>query len=433
MVGSEYDVANLPVIQTGTMVGIFSGKAKVISETNDEVEVEFEFASSDHTQKMRIDVFKSTVQTTVSAAHPLTIPPASIGRELFDLIKKLPESVALPADQICALEADTVTAHALGTASSAPIRETDVAWVAGLVAELTKVAALLAKGNSTGATWPNLHADRLGKSIKSRATAAPSGSSTGTSNGSSTGGGNSAVSTAAVHPRASAMKGLVSGEDVWKTFLSDSLQITCSDAARITLAKTSDFMMTGALDAYLKRCGQEGTVESLSTRPGNLGSDELLSMLMFEFNTENNSVGSASSSGTIKVSVNNAGLDTTGTDEERARRSALRSDAEIVHEDKKLRLQLVGLHALTGDGSAGQLVEAMTKIEDPSLFRVVSSDSDIEKSLNGKQLPIRLAPKQQFACMHPTIKHTLHASEHCTHAYTRASHAPAQPMSRPQH
>ena len=115
-----------------------------------------------------------------------------------------------------------------------------------------------------------------------------------------------------------------------------------------TNANKSEYIRTGTLEAYLKRCKVKGEPAALRALEAGLSAEQLSAILQFDLvptpdaASDINKPSSSNGHFTVSTTDNNA------SDSEQQRRLTLRNDADKVSADSGLRDTLNELHALKG-------------------------------------------------------------------------------------
>ena len=379
LLGTVVTGLSIPIIAaSGTVAGVFTGAATISACASDPnaYDVSFTDGGTAHT----IALAKSGVQAhaaKAAACSPIDINAAACSPLVETLLRALPASSALPSGKVCALEAlEVFKAAGISTAITDP---THAAFAAMFLAYSVRLATMLASPSAAARTWPNLSPARLGGEIAAFYTrGAPAATAAA-----------SAASTAphARFPRAEALLGLASSASERDSFLTKSVDVTV-DAGKpdhAAQAKASEFIRSGALDAYLGKCGDAGTVASLSARAGALDSEELLALVMFTITPEQSSASSSTATSLARggINVNVTQPDLSGSDDDRRMRLQLRNDASGVASDAAAMVELGKLSSLTAPASSTALHLKVRDLTHEGLKRVVGTSQDIEKALTG--------------------------------------------------
>ena len=329
-------------------------------------------------EERRVDVRKEQIEAAVAAAddaaEPEPIPvelPGEATRSLaFRLVKNLPVSASLDG-------ADTVDARELvETLKAAGLVESRVDGADANVRDiaLRSIAALdsMAKlGDTPGRSWPNLQASRLGAALKSCSVKAAAEASP------------PKPASAAQHPRVEAMHKLAESEEAWERFLASSVSVTVSNDRHGREVEKSLYMQKGALEDYLRRSGVSGDVETLDSLDGDVSwsAEQLLEYILITCTIH--SAGETHGERDKGVTkINFTSPDLTGSSEERRMRLALQQSFESVEKSSEKIAALQKLNSMTDASEATALLMA-TKAAGEDLRRLVTSELDVEKALQG--------------------------------------------------
>jgi hypothetical protein len=372
LVGTTFQVADLPVFENGAIVGTFSGPITVVSATGNNLDVTFtQFGNG--RQMTYSDSFIRSVMVQRALLVPVaTAPsPARIDRTMcgafaFDVVKALPASKALPNDTLCGNEAMAVCTAAMlnGLHATDPIHAN---FTLALTINLSMLNALLTSGGGppTGHVWPNMDAARLGQAIKRACTPAAGAPPVQTDR----------------FPHVTALRSKCVSPAQFAAFLRDAVPTIIENDRQTALALANEHVRVGALEKYLTDRGQLGSVASINDLEDNLDSPTMLEIIMFRMGEKNTTYGKhGGGASSLKVQFTNP--DITGSSEERARRLTIRGDAEIVFENDNLRTQLNSLHDFAGDPAA--LYSAVKSTGNIHLKRAITSNEDIDKALSGE-------------------------------------------------
>ena len=437
MLGTTQDVSGVPIIDNGVFRGSFTGQVTVTVVNGDDCTITFDKNGASHTVTMAISALKVAVQ----AAQPqqqqqqqqqqLPPPPAAIpldwdtdlhGQPLFRLLHALPQSRNLTAQQVCAIESLAVAATALG---SSVVTVTDAQQATSshaLSSYLTRLSMLV--GDAAG-TWPDASAERLGAEIKRRAAAHRS-----------TTGSAPPPSAPSTFPRGEALRKLARDSAAWDSFLKQSVAVTTDNDRHGNLASGSEYIRCGALEAYLKRGGQNGTESAIASLSANKSSDELLHLIMFVIVPSSSQQQDSAANSSAHHSAQPHGMtfhfsppDQNASYEERTQRLTLRGDADAVMRDAALLGKLDSMHAHIAPEDQATLAQELREVGSDSLRRLVSNELDIDKALQGAYRPPQIATRSSTAIRARAQPYSV--SIHSLPQPTPAYHSLPQPTDPP--
>ena len=301
----------------------------------------------------------------------VTIVPAIVGADLLKLVKALPYSKVLAADALDSKEVcDLVSGAGLSLVISDP-------KVAGFDVAVNSVLSDISKMLGTVSTraWPDIHADRLGKEIKMEADKVK---------------GVAAASPPSRHPLTEALQSLATSNSEWDSFLLRSVKVTLEND-RLEAAACSTYNRTGAAEAYLAKSLSKVSDIKAFAAAGSLDANELMDALMYTFVPKDpKHAKDRDNSGSISVHVNNS--DPSGSHDDRRFRLALREDFEGLSEDSASLKNLFKLHALSQSSPSDMAEKVRLLPDDDGLKRLVSSETDVEKALQGARRKSRCLP-----------------------------------------
>ena len=389
LVGTSFPVVNFIVVDNaGTYIGTtYTGDIRIVSAiNNDTFTCEFDHEGVTYTNAFA----RRYIERQLTPPPPVDTFPSLldglgniIGSVTAGLLKRLPRSHASgDAHTLSSLDILEVCQHA-GIVTPT----TDIHAVGFNFAAAAYVTAIdnIVIGQSANRAWPD-RPDRLGQELR-RITGG------GGAGGDASGGGARAPP-APRHPLSEALQSLAEDEAAFREFLARSVSVTITND-RLATAASSDFIRTGALEAYLtKALAGDSTAVAVAklknvAPPASQDAEELMSIIMFVFTTpdagghQHSGSGGGSSGGATRITIQQP--DTSGSDEERRCRTSLREDADKLLADSTRMQTLDALHNLKDDSV--QLFAAVHKIADgDGLKRLVSSPMDLERALTGKHI-----------------------------------------------
>ena len=391
LVGTSFPVVRFIIVDNvGTHTGTsYTGDIRIVSAINDDT-----FAGEfDHEGVTYSNAFaRRYIERQLMPPPPADTFPSLldglghiIGSTTANLLKRLPRSHASgDAHTLSSLDILEVCQQA-GIVTPA----TDMHAVGFDFAAAAYVTAIdnIVCGQPANRAWPD-RPDRLGQEL--RRITGGGGASGGAS------GGGARAPPAPRHPLSEALQSLAEDEAAYREFLARSVSVTITND-RLATAASSDFIRTGALEAYLtKAFSGDSTAVAIAkiknvASPASQDAEELMSVIMFIFtpvpdaggHQQSGHSGGGSSSGATRITIQQP--DTSGSDEERRCRTSLREDADQLLNDSTRMQTLDALHSLKDDSV--QLFAAVHKIADgDGLKRLVSSPMDLERALNGKHI-----------------------------------------------
>ena len=408
MIGKKLTITAPILDAAGFTVGAFHGAAKVKSTTATAAVLEFVLEGATHTTTTSIAYTRKLLAEAAKASDPPAAVPIDFDKSstLIELIRKLPGSRALPPTQICATEVYEIAkvllpTHLLGTADSKD--PSYATWIKGIVPTLHFVFDGVK--NPSGRTWPDHRADRLAAEIRKEVNRAkPVSIDT------------DAPQPPPKHPRTDALRSLASSTDEWDAFIKASADITVEKEAHRTVTSSSNYLLTGAMEQYLARAGAKASPTAIKAHTSGLDKDGLLALLMFTFDSSGPSVASSSSDKprdlAQQLKVTWSANDTTGTSDERSIRLTLRSDAEVVTDDPRLMAELARMSGHIAVDQGDVLYALARDTSNQSLKRLVSTEQDIDKALQGEH---RLIDSALKALPQYTHTHTIYTRAHTRH------------------
>lgn len=384
LVGTSFPVVRFIVVDNaGTHTGsVYTGDIRIVSAINDDTFM----GEFDHEGVTYSNAFaRRYIERQLMPPPPVDTFPSLldglghiIGPITANLLKRLPRSHASgDANTLSSLDILEVCQHA-DIATPA----TDMHAVGFNFAAVAYVTAIdnIVCGQPANRAWPD-RPDRLGQELR-RITG-----------GSGAGGG---APPAPRHPLSEALQSLAQDEAAYSEFLARSVSLTINND-RLATAASSDYIRTGALEAYLnKALSRDSTAVAVAkiknvASPASQNADELMSVIFFTFvpasdaggHQQSGHSGGGSSSGATRITIQQP--DTSGSDEERRCRTSLREDADQLLNDPTRMKTLDDIHSLKDDPV--QLFAAVHKIADgDGLKRLVSSPMDLERALNGEHI-----------------------------------------------
>ena len=393
LLGTTISGLSIPIMgATGTVMSVFTGAANIAACASDPAAYTLSFTDSGvaRTAAMAMTVVQAHAALAAPVgSSPITVNTAASSVLVETLLRALPASSALPPGKVCALEALEVF-----KAAGIPTPFTDPAGLgfgAMFLGYCVRLATMLASPSAAARTWPNMSPVRLGGEIAAFCSRGVSASAA------------ASAAPPARFPRAEALLKLASSDAERDSFLTKSVDVTvdADKPGHAVRARGSEFIRSGALDAYLGRCGAVGSVASISARAGGLGSEELVALIMFDIAPALSSGAAAHPSMHGGISVNVTQPDLSGTDDERRMRLQLRNDAASVASDAAAMVSLGALSALTAPASSTALHIKVRDLTHDGLKRVVNTSQDIEKALVGAPFPFHshtLALRLKHAC-----------------------------------
>ena len=390
LVGTSFPVVRFIVVDNaGTYTGTFyTGDIRIVSAINDDTfTCEFDHEGVTYTNAFA----RRYIERQLTPPPPADTFPSIldglgniIGSTTADLLKRLPRSHASgDAHTLSSLDILEVCQHAGIVTPTTDIHAVGFDFAA--VAYVTAIDNIVSC-QSANRAWPD-RPDRLGQEL--RRITGGGGASGGAS------GGGARAPPAPRHPLSEALQSLAEDEAAYREFLARSVSVTITND-RLATAASSDFIRTGALEAYLtKALAGDSTAVAVAklknvAPPASQDAEELMSIIMFVFTTpdagghqHSGHSGGGSSSGATRITIQQP--DTSGSDEERRCRISLREDADKLLSDSTRMQTLDALHNLKDDSV--QLFAAVHKIADgDGLKRLVSSPMDLERALTGKHI-----------------------------------------------
>ena len=417
LIGTVIGTIMLPVIIGGVVSDMYTGPAKVgplhLTQA-DTFLVYFDLLGSPHSAYVKRAAIYLAIATAAAPPPPITIYhgllQAACGPLVLKLIKSLPlSSASASAQSVSVSEALAVFSNAgiilTVTDSTAPVFGDE------FIRASVELSHMLRHDGASTRTWPNLHADRLGKEIRTYHNSYLLAMAAG-----STGAGAS-LPPPARYPRATALENSASTATIGKSFLLSAVDIIKSDPAARSMIKGSIFLQMGALEHFLKSCSKDAIVLA-SVPAASMSLDELKAFLLNDcvpgsslgVTPTGPSIGSSSSTSAIHISYTPPDL--TGTDFEREQRLAIRIDATAVQANVASTTELARLSLMTQPAYHDMLHASVKAISDDALARIVTTDLDIEKSLQGKPSPITL-----YACMLSRYDQCLMIMNPCTYPH----------------
>ena len=410
LLGTSFAVLNFVVVNNNGVHtgGLYSGDVHIVSHNDDDTFVgDYEHEGT---------TYSNTFLRQFITRQRLPPPPADTFLSLLDglegvidprtaeLLKRLPRSHAsTDAATLSSLDILEVCKHAGIATPITDVHATDFNLAAAVY--ITTIDTIVC-GQAMGRVWPD-RPDRLGQELK-RITGG------GGANGGASGGG-AGGPPAPRHPLSEALQSRAEDDAVYREFLARSVSVTITND-RLATAATSDFIRTGALEAYLVKAFPGDSTAVAAAKIKNFASlasqnaDELMAVIMFIFTPAHDAGGhqqsgqssGGPSGGATRITIQQP--DTSGSDEERRCRISLREDADQLLGDTKRMQTLDALYTLKDDSV--QLFAAVHKIADgDGLKRLVSSSMDLEKALTGKHI---LAQPTHPCALHNPSPHIPH-------------------------
>lgn len=417
LVGTTVKVKNLPHVEGTYVAAFFDGDVTVTHATGRFVDLEYQLQGQQVTAHTTADVLRVAMASASNANQtanntPLDVPAACM--RVAKLIGALPASKSMTMGKVATSEALETIKAALEPGLLTVTDPAAQGFDAAFVGYCMYIEGILAKPGADARSWPNLVPARLGDEIKKFASGA---TGTGTNSNPPP---NANIPPAATgnaasrFPRVDALRALALDTPSWDAFHLNSTSVTMANKpeAQRNQAANSEYIRDGCLEAYLKSCGDDGSVNNIRALTGALNADMLLSTIMIDILPTSSTSGSGGASGSGSASgssSSHAGIsllitpDNTGTTEDKEKRSALRGDAEDVC---KSDAALAALDQLADYANRGddRLVGSINAASSEALKRLVRSEDDVQTALQGDS---HLAAPR-------TLARDIHRNRQCT-------------------